>query len=1144
MAKKFLTKIDATAGVTAPFFEVSETGVVDVRKIVWNAIDGTFDMGLLNGVTLQSGQEIHFYGKAVGTIGNGQAVMFAGVQGDHLLMSLADAATINANPQYFIGVATQDFVNNDFGYVTVLGKVRGLDTSARTAGAVLYFDSSSATDGLLTETVPTAPNAKIEVAAVVKVHATQGVLMVRPHIMPKISMLSDVHVSSIANNEVLTWATNRFENKSIAAILGYTPANGANYLALTGGTLTGGLYINPANSATTGLEVASNKFILRTDTSQPFSRQLTTTIGSGTLVKMQAAGYGAEYVTDLGFYTSSLSGANTLPNIYLTGGDNRVGINTITPGYTLDVNGTIGVSGVITANAFVKASGTSAQFLMADGSVSLGATATARTEQIFTATSGQTTFTVTGGYVVGLVDVYVNGVKLLPSDFTATNGSTVVLATGAVLNDSVTIINYTATIAALPTSRDTIDYTATSAQTTFTVSGGYVVGLLDVYVNGVKLTSSEYTAINGTTFVLTVASVTGDQVQAIRYNASVNGVSGSGTANYIPKFTASGTLGNSLIQDDGTNVTIGSTNSSLLMTRAATSNNAVINFASGGTTLYNIGLKSIYGTDDFYIWNAVTGYSYMTLSATSSLANFGVSIRAQTFTSYTNSGVFMQNSSAGTSSVHMRLNNTGGDLRMGIDSSAGGGFQTGTSAYAAVFGNQANYATQFTTNGTVRMTIAAGGNVGINTSSPGAALDVVSVIRASNSATSGFASANIQLAAYNGSSVAISGSIFQTSSTFAYQQIAANQTNIYGTAANGIRIATANAPIIFNTGASDADFSTERMRITSSGNVGIGTSVISQNFGGYTHLDIGNATTGGILLFSNAGGTNYGYVNGEAGGLNMRATVGNLTFNTGATERMRITSTGVVAIGTSSNVGQTGETFLVAGDNGVNTVVVRRTGASNTNASRILFQAINASSVVQNTGIIEAGLENSSTAGYLAFFSSTTERMRITSGGFVLIGTTTGDPVSTNTAGIAFEGALGSGKFSRNNNACIDGNRIGSDGELMRMYRGGTQVGNISVTGSSTSYNTSSDYRLKEDLKSINGLEIVNKIKVYDYKWKANDSRMDGVLAHELAEIIPYAVHGVKDGEEMQGVDYSKIVPVMVQAIKDLKAELDLLKNN
>lgn len=128
----------------------------------------------------------------------------------------------------------------------------------------------------------------------------------------------------------------------------------SGYLPLTGGTLTGGLIINPANSATVGLDVASNTFTLRTDTSQPFNRQLTTTLGSGTLVKMQAAGYGAVYVTDLGFYTSSSSAVNTTPNLYLTGGDNRVGINTITPAYTLDVVGTAGVSGVLTLGSTIS----------------------------------------------------------------------------------------------------------------------------------------------------------------------------------------------------------------------------------------------------------------------------------------------------------------------------------------------------------------------------------------------------------------------------------------------------------------------------------------------------------------------------------------------------------------------------------------------------------------------------------------------------------------------------------------------------------------------------------------------------------------------------------------------------------------------
>jgi hypothetical protein len=59
---------------------------------------------------------------------------------------------------------------------------------------------------------------------------------------------------------------------------------------------------------------------------------------------------------------------------------------------------------------------------------------------------------------------------------------------------------------------------------------------------------------------------------------------------------------------------------------------------------------------------------------------------------------------------------------------------------------------------------------------------------------------------------------------------------------------------------------------------------------------------------------------------------------------------------------------------------------------------------------------------------------------------------------------------------------------------------------------------------------------------------MDGVLAHELAELLPYAVNGVKDevdedgNDKMQGVDYSKLVPIMIKAIQELKAEIDLLK--
>ena len=107
---------------------------------------------------------------------------------------------------------------------------------------------------------------------------------------------------------------------------------------------------------------------------------------------------------------------------------------------------------------------------------------------------------------------------------------------------------------------------------------------------------------------------------------------------------------------------------------------------------------------------------------------------------------------------------------------------------------------------------------------------------------------------------------------------------------------------------------------------------------------------------------------------------------------------------------------------------------------------------------------------------------------------------------------------------------------------GVTNTGSITTSGNLTLYNTTSDYRLKQDFKSFIGLDIINKIKTYDYEWKSNKTRSYGVIAHELQEVLPFAVFGVKDGEQLQQVDYSKIVPIMVQAIKDLKAELDTLK--
>lgn len=107
----------------------------------------------------------------------------------------------------------------------------------------------------------------------------------------------------------------------------------------------------------------------------------------------------------------------------------------------------------------------------------------------------------------------------------------------------------------------------------------------------------------------------------------------------------------------------------------------------------------------------------------------------------------------------------------------------------------------------------------------------------------------------------------------------------------------------------------------------------------------------------------------------------------------------------------------------------------------------------------------------------------------------------------------------------------------------GALKGSISVTNSATTYNTSSDYRLKHDIQPMTGaLAKVASLKPCTYKWKVDGSAGEGFIAHELQEVAPYAVSGEKDGEQMQGVDYGKLTPILTAALQEAIAEIQSLK--
>jgi hypothetical protein len=137
-------------------------------------------------------------------------------------------------------------------------------------------------------------------------------------------------------------------------------------------------------------------------------------------------------------------------------------------------------------------------------------------------------------------------------------------------------------------------------------------------------------------------------------------------------------------------------------------------------------------------------------------------------------------------------------------------------------------------------------------------------------------------------------------------------------------------------------------------------------------------------------------------------------------------------------------------------------------------------------------------------------------------------------------------------NANTDQNWTFNYHEFMYFQKQGNNIGSIIAAnnGSGVSFNTSSDYRLKTDLRNYSGIDLVNKIKTYDFSWKANNSRMHGVMAHELQEILPYAVSGSKDAIDEngkmvpQGVDYGKITPILVKAIQEQDEVINNLKKD
>ncbi len=334
---------------------------------------------------------------------------------------------------------------------------------------------------------------------------------------------------------------------------------------------------------------------------------------------------------------------------------------------------------------------------------------------------------------------------------------------------------------------------------------------------------------------------------------------------------------------------------------------------------------------------------------------------------------------------------------------------------------------------------------------------------------------------------------------------------------------------------------TTAVTIDTSQNVGIGTS--SPNIGGANADNAiltlkGKATTrSGILEMGNFGTTGNDqtlgwtrYFDGSTANAAIEVarasstSTAYMTFSTnggsGNTERMRLDASGNLLLGQTTN--SQNYRFVLKGSAGTTDDF-----AINTDGTRAEIQSFNSKALElnrqgNNVLVCSAGSGN------------------------LLVGTTSTTPAQSNTSGFK----VGSGQIEcngTNTQAAFFGRS--NDGQVIRFFNAGTAAGNISNTGTTTSYNGTSDYRLKENIQPMVGaLEKVAALKPCTYTWKDDGRTGQGFIAHELQEVIPDAVQGTKDevdengNPEYQGIDPRMVVATLTAAIQELKAELDTAK--
>ena len=334
------------------------------------------------------------------------------------------------------------------------------------------------------------------------------------------------------------------------------------------------------------------------------------------------------------------------------------------------------------------------------------------------------------------------------------------------------------------------------------------------------------------------------------------------------------------------------------------------------------------------------------------------------------------------------------------------------------------------------------------------------------------------------------------------------------------------------------------MRIDSSGNVGIGTTSpfrqkldVSGNIFASNSSQIqitGTASSKGLQLIGQDDGTSLIGTMGSSGE--------HLLFRTASNERMRLLVGGPhLLLGGTASVNEITESAANAG------MVIGGTGFGNaglaiitstSGTGRIYFGDDVGGNAGRNVGQINYGHSDN----HMRFVTASTERMRLTGNGSLLVGCTA--TPSASVAGTAFISESSGRRTGFMSSSST------SEMFLFQFFNPNGGVGSIRTNGSATSFVTSSDYRLKENATAMSdGITRLKTLKPYRFNFKADaDTTLDGFFAHEVQSVVPEAISGTKDEVDSdnnpvyQGIDQSKLVPLLTAALQEAVAEIETLK--